>query len=287
MEDSLGQHYVSLKRYLAASLQNEQNDGRPNRARDKLVRLSPTQFQELSTDVYDELLRRQATQAGTLPPSTPGYLPPRDTFHPKRNQARQKLSTLPGPRFRALATDVFFELERRFPRFSIGNIGRGGSPAIGPPSRTGTPNGMRPSSGTSQIRRPPPRQGSLGGQVLAGGMPGMADGPMQKSSQSSTIVPNKSYLVEDDDEGDLDSVYGGNRRDTTQTNKSSSANEKIIADYQTKVEELQEKIARLEKQLQEKDESIGKVTADHQDASRDRNNVRPPVLVLRALLTAK
>lgn len=285
MEDSLGQHYVSLKRYLAPSLQAEANDGRPNRARDKLVRLSPTQFQELSTDVYDELLRRQADQAGRLPPGAPPYLPPRDTFHPKRNQARQKLSTLPPPRFRALATDVFFELERRFPRFSGGNIGRGGSPSIGPPSRTGTPNGMRPGSGASQMRRPPPRQGSLGGQVLAGGMPGMADGPMQKSSQSNTIVPNKSYLVEDDDEGDLDSVYGGNRRDTTQTNKSSSANEKIISDYQNKVEELQERITKLERQVQEKDESLEKVNADNQSASRDRDDVRLFTPTERVLLT--
>lgn len=39
----------------------------------------------------------------------------REEFHPKRNQARQKLSTLPRTRFKDLASDVFFELERRFP----------------------------------------------------------------------------------------------------------------------------------------------------------------------------
>lgn len=43
------------------------------------------------------------------------FLAVRDEFHPKRNQARQKLATLPKNRFKDLSSDVFFELERRFP----------------------------------------------------------------------------------------------------------------------------------------------------------------------------
>lgn len=78
-------------------------------AREKLTRLNKQQFSELSTDVHDELQRRQDVQQ-LLP-----HLPGRDDFHPKRNQARQKLSTLPKSRFRDLASDVFFELERRYP----------------------------------------------------------------------------------------------------------------------------------------------------------------------------
>ncbi|WFD28550.1 component of the polarisome [Malassezia nana] len=78
-------------------------------AREKLTRLNKQQFSELSTDVHDELERRQDVQQ-LLP-----HLPGRDDFHPKRNQARQKLSTLPKSRFRDLASDVFFELERRYP----------------------------------------------------------------------------------------------------------------------------------------------------------------------------
>lgn len=161
-EASLSEHYVALKRYLAASLRDEKGNPRPNRARDKLLRLSAVQFQELSTDVFDELLRRQQERRpsnGASPDPTPAFLQPKDSFHPKRNQARQKLSTLPSPRFRDLATDVFYELERRFPRFAGGDISRVGSPASsmrGPPSRNGTPvngsaNGSR---GPSRIRRP-------------------------------------------------------------------------------------------------------------------------------------
>lgn len=78
-------------------------------AREKLTRLNRQQFAELSTDVHDELLRRQEPL-----PSSP-HLEDRDEFHPKRNQARQKLATLPKSRFRDLASDVFIELERRYP----------------------------------------------------------------------------------------------------------------------------------------------------------------------------
>lgn len=45
------------------------------------------------------------------------FLPVREDFHPKRNQARQKLATLPRNRFKDLASDVFFELRRRYPEF--------------------------------------------------------------------------------------------------------------------------------------------------------------------------
>jgi hypothetical protein len=45
------------------------------------------------------------------------FLPLRDDFHPKRNQARQKLATLPTTRFEDLSSDVYFELARRYPEF--------------------------------------------------------------------------------------------------------------------------------------------------------------------------
>lgn len=49
-------------------------------------------------------------------PSVP-FLPVREEFHPKRNQARQKLATLPTSRFEDLSSDVYFELSRRYPEF--------------------------------------------------------------------------------------------------------------------------------------------------------------------------
>lgn len=220
-EAVLSEHYVALKRFLAASLRDEKGNPRPNKARDKLLRLSPVQFQELSTDVFDELLRRQS--AGRRPPNAgpndqggpPAFLLPKDTFHPKRNQARQKLSTLPPPRFRDLATDVFYELERRFPRFTGGDINRSlnGTPVMGGP-------GFRPDSrGGMRIRRPSEassismyaRSESMNGSrgPMPPGSPGMPPNdygrPLPKTFQSNTLVPNKSTMVEDDDDQDNDS----------------------------------------------------------------------------------
>jgi hypothetical protein len=219
-EAVLGEHYVALKRFLAATSKDGRAAPPPNRARDKLLRLSSIQFLELSTDVYDELLRRQAysRRPPNAPPNVPEYLLPEDTFHPKRNQARQKLSTLGHPRFRDLATDVFCELERRIPRFVSGDIPpKMNSPGMrGPPSRTGTPvNGMngfrgppggpprsmRRPSDASSIRSAVPRMNSDYTVPPSPGLPnGNFDRPQPKTFHSNTIVPNKSTMVEEDDD---------------------------------------------------------------------------------------
>lgn len=255
-EATLSEHYVALKRYLAASLRDEKGNPRPNRARDKLLRLSSVQFQELSTDVFDELLRRQQGARkgpnGGPPPggAPPPYLLPKDSFHPKRNQARQKLSTLPPPRFRDLATDVFYELERRFPRFAAGDISRMGSPASarGPPSRNGTPvNGAprmrRPSDASSMAGYSmraesrngprPPMNGGLGIPPSPGIPPNDYGRPTPKTFQSNTIVPNKSTMVEDDetggednddDDGDAFGLESAARRESKKSTQGSEVN---------------------------------------------------------------
>ena len=93
-------------------------------ARQKLTRLTIQQFHELSTDVYDELVRRKKDKEGEfiyiahqILTSVVPFLPVREDFHPKRNQARQKLATLPISRFEDLSSDVYFELARRYPEF--------------------------------------------------------------------------------------------------------------------------------------------------------------------------
>ncbi|KAL7412917.1 hypothetical protein BDY24DRAFT_391588 [Mrakia frigida] len=109
-------HWQALRSFLLEFLKKEPPNSRAN-AREKLTRLTRQQFQELSTDVYDELMRR----VGDGGPDSPGevpFLPLRPDFHPKRNQARQKLATLPKSRFKDLASDVYYELNRRYPEFS-------------------------------------------------------------------------------------------------------------------------------------------------------------------------
>lgn len=115
-------------------------------AREKLTRLNKQQFAELSTDVHDELQRRQ-DESQSLP-----FLQGRDDFHPKRNQARQKLATLPKNRFRDLASDVFFELERRYPNLPQELRTESLEELMGP--REGQPQGQA----SSQAYVQPPNQ---------------------------------------------------------------------------------------------------------------------------------
>ncbi|KAH9048454.1 hypothetical protein EDB84DRAFT_1457065 [Lactarius hengduanensis] len=105
-------HYDELSKYLFSYLAKEPANSRST-ARQKLTRLTRQQFQELSTDVYDELIRRRNNADTNQVP----FLPVRDDFHPKRNQARQKLATLPTSRFKDLSSDVYYELVRRYPEF--------------------------------------------------------------------------------------------------------------------------------------------------------------------------
>lgn len=266
LEETMSEHFKVLKAYLGPYLNDEKGNPRPSRAKDKLTRLSSVQFQELSTDVYDESIRRELDRKrggpGAPANDTPTFLLPKNNFHPKRNQARQKLSTLPLERFRQLATDVFYELERRFPRFTSGEMARSASPAPsmasrisnrGPSSRAGTPNSMGgrppgpgypqsgpgyPQSGPGYpqpgpgYRGPPPQGGPPGSQGSL--RPGSSnDGnsfgrPLPKTFQSNTIVPNKGTLVEDDDDSGADDDDAFNlegaaaRRQTNKSMKSMS-----------------------------------------------------------------
>lgn len=291
-EGVLSEHYVALKRFLAAALRDEKANPRPNKARDKLLRLSPVQFQELSTDVFDELLRRQSASrrqpsaGGMNDPGVPAYLLPKDTFHPKRNQARQKLSTLPPPRFRDLATDVFYELERRFPHFATGEMSRNGTPTAGPggfrPDSRGQPRIRRPSDASSiaSYSSRGPRDPNAPQQS-----PGMPPGsfgrepnnfgrPLPKTFQSNTLVPNKSTMVEDDDD-DADSFsvrsgpgMGQNGPPVTSEVKFDEhwgkrillmmlqEDKKKLADYEAQLAELKEKVDGLKETLRRKDEEL-------------------------------
>ena len=320
MEENLSQHYKILKRYLAESLRDDKANPKPNRARDKLLRLSPVQFMELSTDVYDELLRRQSAAGQYMngPGQVPSYLLPKDNFHPKRNQARQKLATLPPPRFRDLATDVFYELERRFPHFAASGIERNGSPAPsirGPPSRQGTPNGIRPGQspmvGHPGAGRLGPdygtRNASLGSQVMSGqGIPateGDAYGrPTAKTFQSNTIIPNKSTLVEDDDDqmGPEDTGDGRSFRSRRDTNASYrtdggfrngglgvGASDSQISEFRNKVEELESILREREAEVERLQVSQQLNSVSVRSSCLESTNITDACLPSRSMQSAR
>lgn len=305
-EAVLGEHYVALKRYLSQTSRDGKPNPPPNKARDKLQRLTSVQFLELSTDVFDELLRRQAfsRRPPNAPPSVgpPPYLLASDKFHPKRNQARQKLSSLGPPRFRDLATDVFCELERRFPRFIAGDIPRLSSPvSTRAPSRPGTamsgfaPRGMsrRQPSNASSIR------GALQDAYDIPPSPGMPpsnfDRPQPKQFQSNTIIPNKSTMVEEDDDGpdDVQDTFAVNnvgaindvgssevsrrsaktaaRPAIVESNQLLQNDKRIIADYEMQVRELRERLDGMEDQLQRKDDEMNGALDEERSRSTAAN----------------
>ncbi|TFK62244.1 hypothetical protein BDN72DRAFT_848826 [Pluteus cervinus] len=153
-------HFTELSQYLAAYLARTPANSRST-ARQKLTRLTIQQFHELSTDVYDELMRRKDERQ--VP-----FLPVREDFHPKRNQARQKLATLPASRFEDLSSDVYYELSRRYPEFNEDPSGRGSAssnyddyPAPDFPSSS-PPRNNRTSGRTSADR---PADSGYGGSV--------------------------------------------------------------------------------------------------------------------------
>ncbi|KAF7561838.1 hypothetical protein G7046_g2312 [Stylonectria norvegica] len=283
-EAVLHEHYIALRTFLTSRDPNHKQQ--PNKARDKLLRLSSVQFYELSTDVFDELIRRQSTARAppNAPNGPPSFLLPEKTFHPKRNQARQRLSSLGPPRFRDLAADVYHELERRFPKFVGADLPRGGSPMSirgGPTSRSGTPsvngNGfpprgqsrMRRPSESSSMRGPPP--GDAYGMPASPGLPNGEYGrPMPKQlNQNNTIVPNKSTMLEEDDDGGADEdgdafaleqvTSNRNSKRSIASGVTSEVDKKLIDDYQAQVRELREKLNNMEDAMKKKEDEMKSV----------------------------
>lgn len=110
-QNDIYQYYLSLKTFFnitGVKQEDRSSSSRAKKARSKLLKLSVSQFYELSTDVSDELKRRLDEAQ-----NQPEYLLPKASFHVKRNQARQKLANLSQIRFNELVDDILYEIERR------------------------------------------------------------------------------------------------------------------------------------------------------------------------------
>ena len=116
-EKDLYQYYVSLSTFFQVTgveKRDRSGSARAQKARAKLLRLSSSQFYELSTDVSDELKRRISEEENQgSAEGEGGFLSPKENFHVKRNQARQKLANLSQTRFNDLVDDILFEIKRR------------------------------------------------------------------------------------------------------------------------------------------------------------------------------
>ncbi|KAJ4223266.1 component of the polarisome [Fusarium solani] len=109
----LNEHYLAFRAVLDTG--DPKDKQRLSKSCNKLLRLTPAQLYELSTDVFDELMRRQAPASLNSPPA---FLLPNNAFSSRRNQARQRLSAVSPPRFRDLVADVYYEIKLRFPHFA-------------------------------------------------------------------------------------------------------------------------------------------------------------------------
>ena len=78
--------------------------------------------------------------------------------------------------------------------------------------------------------------------------------PTAKQFQSNTIIPNKSTMIEDDDDDGLSDVYAS-RRDTSYTARSAGGSDKdrkAQNELEAHVGELQTKVKELEDTLRDK-----------------------------------
>lgn len=285
-EETLIAHYNVLKTFLAPELARD-SGARTARAKDKLLRLSATQYIELSTDVYDEFRRREDDRK-RRGQGVPRHLPPRNDFHPKRNQARQKLSHLSPDRFKQLATDAFFELERRIPRLAGQDIDRNASPAgsnynlhVGP-VRAGTPSSLRgPPSPMppGAYRGPGPGYGpgpAMHNRPSPNGYRSASNDfgrPLPQSFQNS-IVPNKGTMIEEDNFHNHRELL---RVNTHLTSNSSDASPMSAQSHDPRAEQLvdlQTRLNALEDQLQAKSASLEQAEATKRDLEQRTNAER-------------
>ncbi|BGP21626.1 cell polarity protein [Rhodotorula toruloides] len=198
-------HYTALKGWLHEQGALAGGSTRSN-AREKLTRLTRQQFQELSTDVYDELTRRIEDSNGGQPGQQP-FLAVRPDFHPKRNQARQKLATLPLLRFRDLASDVYFELDRRYPEFADeDNASLPYSTPTGgyssPISRADSLASTNAKPGPSSVSSPPPTAARRAPTPTSATASPLSSAhvppPITVPAGNDVVVPNKSTMVVED-----------------------------------------------------------------------------------------
>ncbi|KAJ3133683.1 component of the polarisome [Physocladia obscura] len=108
---SVGDQYITLRSFLGGEFlgSSEALEAQSAANEQRMGRLDSQQFGVFTIDIIDEILRRREGPQGPL------YLQPRQDFHPKRNQTRQKLASLAVANFKKMAADLFFELERRYP----------------------------------------------------------------------------------------------------------------------------------------------------------------------------
>lgn len=267
-------HWESFRLFLGDDV--EQDHARQNRARDKLTRLSRTQFQELSTDLYDEVQRRtRETAAGQA------ALPPNPAFHPRRNQAREKLASLQTSRFKDLTSDVFCEIERRYPRIPAGRNDQTWAPPRSSSPRQANGDGPAQPEPSKNTQQPNAQR-------------------QPNAYRQTAVIPNKSTMIEEDVESDYDYDLKSNKPDADHLTGHSSDYEvtsilkqvsspnvgssRSVADSDARVNELLAKVNTLETELKRQSEgqsAARQTKRDVQDLLEQNDKLEQELQTLR------
>ena len=142
------------------------------------------------------------------------FLRPKTQFHAKRNQARQKLATLPPGRFKELASDVVYEIEKRYPQCIDIAQGRSQNEDVKRTISTSSFNSQlsrqsdynnnpygRSQNLTPSVSRDRFPSNSSSGNVVS--PPPIPEEPPPYDNPrivtQNTIIPNKSTMVEEDE----------------------------------------------------------------------------------------
>ncbi|KAI8665773.1 hypothetical protein NCS57_00799800 [Fusarium keratoplasticum] len=281
-EITFNEHYLAFRVVLDTG--DPKDKQQLNKLHNKLLRLTPAQIYELSTDVFDELMRRQ-TPAG--PNGPPAFLLPNSAFSGRRNQARQRLSAVDQPRFRDLVADVCCEIKRRFPHFArpylqhTGNRTSTQCDLLSP--RSSTPfNGFAPRR-QGRMRESPqapsmidPRRTDVHGPSASPSASNFPRSPGTNGDYSPTPkqpdrdnanVPRRLSMVEEDDESGSESEafsleQTASSRESTRSAGSgvtTKTNNKLVEEYKGQLRQVGDRLRRIDDAMKNREEEIGGV----------------------------
>lgn len=164
----------------------------------KLSKFSLKHLLELSTDIYDELVRRRKLRN----PESSGYLPERGDIHPRRNYARRQIGGLSAGRLSDMCKDLIAEHERRFP--DLAQVEKQDSHAPKKKSYDSDSSGPRADYDLDEepeMRKVPSNE---------------VEDPTElriKSVAPTELVPNRSEMVESEDEDDIEDAADANKEE--------------------------------------------------------------------------
>lgn len=232
-------HYQrSLEEFLASSQGSltPSTSSRVMKAREKLKKLTTIQFSDLSTDVYDEMQRRETNKSNPNDPDSLKFLPSQTNYHPKRNQARQKLAALPPSRFKDLVNDVLFEINNRMKDQNIDhnsnssvtsssthnqNLNHISSKTVDPESADKNHHNLTIDVEKSNNYKPNPLDTSTSSFLTSNKNSPIT--PSQREIKPTTLVPQKAELTWSSDEEEENEIEGEKNVNTIHNKRTSNS----------------------------------------------------------------